>query len=258
MDEPARLLFDQTTASARALYRRTVELAGAPESGGITSERLQILEELATEVERGDDLLRLAHSGRSVGTAEAVHNANVLILTLALAGVLKLPRPGALEIGSRALAHGRTPGCLAMDQVPGGFWDDGRDPLISLVDIYDGLIHPLDWRPALSPAEAVQAVVRSQGSLFPSHLTRAVLETLSAFPPGTLVRLNSGEAALVVKTDRRRPTRPTILVRSDGEGHALPRPRLIDMAGTRDLYITGIISPRDCRSGEPRIASPAP
>lgn len=113
--------------------------------------------------------------------------------------------------------------------------------LLGLVDTYTGLTAPPSLRPGLRPHEAIREIVRSKNESFPPPLIKALLGEISVFPPGTLVRLNSGESGRVVAINRNHPLRPRLEV-YDTKGRPPAAPKLIDLSETPFLYITGAVS----------------
>jgi hypothetical protein len=112
--------------------------------------------------------------------------------------------------------------------------------VLGLADTYAALTEPPDGRPGLPPHEAVREIVRAGREAFPPALVKALLNELSVFPPGTRVRLNSGEVGRVVGVNRNHPLRPRVLV-TETHGRAVP-PKMVDLAEAPFLYITGPVA----------------
>jgi HD-GYP domain-containing protein (c-di-GMP phosphodiesterase class II) len=114
--------------------------------------------------------------------------------------------------------------------------------LLGLVDTYTGLTAPASLRPGLRPHEAILDIVRSKHELFPAPLIKTLLTEISVFPPGTLVRLNTGEVGCVVAVNRDHPLRPRVQI-YDGKG--VPPgagPKMLDLSEAPFLYITGSVA----------------
>jgi hypothetical protein len=114
--------------------------------------------------------------------------------------------------------------------------------ILGLVDSYTGLTLPASRRPGLRPHEAIREIVRSKHESFSPALIKALLSEISVFPPGTLVRLNTGEVGQVTAVNRNHPLRPRVEVVSDSKGNRPATPKTIDLSETPFLYITGPVS----------------
>ena len=97
-------------------------------------------------------------------------------------------------------------------------------------------------RPRLRPHEAIREIVRSKHELFPSPLVKALLSEISVFPPGTLVRLNTGEVGRVTAVNRNHPLRPRVEIVADGKGQRMASPKTTDLSEAPFLYITGAVA----------------
>jgi len=113
--------------------------------------------------------------------------------------------------------------------------------ILGLVDTYTGLTAPPSLRLGLRPHDAVREIVRSKNESFPPLLIKALLGEISVFPPGTLVRLNTGEVGRVIAVNRNHPLRPRVEV-YDAKGQRPATPKMIDLSEAPFLYITGPVS----------------
>jgi HD-GYP domain-containing protein (c-di-GMP phosphodiesterase class II) len=113
--------------------------------------------------------------------------------------------------------------------------------ILGLVDTYTGLTLPASLEPGLRPHEAVREIVRSRHEAFPPACIKALLNEISVFPPGTLVRLNTGETGCVIAVNRNHPLRPRVEV-YDAGGRRLAAPKILDLAESPFLYITGPVA----------------
>ena len=110
--------------------------------------------------------------------------------------------------------------------------------IVGLADTYMTLTAPPSLRPGLRPYEAVREIVRSKHGAFPSVLVKALLSEVTVFPPGTMVRLNTGEIGSVVAVNRNHPLRPRVQV-VGGKTGPLATPKVVDLSEAPFLYITG-------------------
>ncbi len=114
--------------------------------------------------------------------------------------------------------------------------------ILGLVDTYTGLTVPPSSRPGLRPHDAIREIVRSKHEAFAPPLIKALLSEMSVFPPGTLVRLNTGEVGRVVAVNRNHPLRPRVEIVADGKGQRLAQPKTTDLSEAPFLYVTGPVA----------------
>ena len=113
--------------------------------------------------------------------------------------------------------------------------------IIGLADTYTGLTGPPSLRPGLPAHEAIRDIVRGKHEAFPSALIKALLSEISVFPPGTVVRLNTGEVGSVIAVNRNHPLRPRVEI-VGGKHGPLATPKIVDLSEAPFLYITGPVS----------------
>jgi putative nucleotidyltransferase with HDIG domain len=96
--------------------------------------------------------------------------------------------------------------------------------LCSIADVYDAMRSNRAYHQA-SPSDRVLAVLReNDGAHFDKHLVRRFAQLLGIYPPGNLVRLTSGELAVVTKVHAPDPYRPRVRVIIDKAGERLTLP----------------------------------
>jgi hypothetical protein len=84
--------------------------------------------------------------------------------------------------------------------------------IIGAVDVFDALVTPRPYRRRFFPHEAVRELLVIERTAFPREIIKALVEQLSAYPLGTLVRLTTGETGTVVGINTRFPLRPIVEV----------------------------------------------
>ena len=99
----------------------------------------------------------------------------------------------------------------------------GRDiqemaQIIGAVDVFDALVTPRPYRRRFFPHEAVRELLVAERSAFPREIVKALVEQLSAYPLGTLVRLTTGEVGSVIGINVPFPLRPVVAVEAEGSG----------------------------------------
>jgi HD-GYP domain-containing protein (c-di-GMP phosphodiesterase class II) len=117
--------------------------------------------------------------------------------------------------------------------------------IVAIAAAYDALTTPRPWRKAFLPDEALGLMLSEAGKRFDEALLKVFVNSLGLYPVGTLVRLSTGELAVVAysASEGDRATRPVVaLVSADGQARGL-----VDLA-ERDAegeYRRSIVSSED-------------
>ena len=109
--------------------------------------------------------------------------------------------------------------------------------IIGLADTYEAMAHPRADREARVTYHALKEIIDQRNALFERRLIKALINIVSIFPLGSLVKLNNGEIGRVIGTSRMHPTRPKLEILIDARGHRLTEPRPIDLEDEPMLYI---------------------
>lgn len=102
-------------------------------------------------------------------------------------------------------------------EVPAGFEVDWVTHLVQVCDVFEALTSERPYKDELSPGEAFSVLLDIRERFHPAVLQHFI-RTVGLYPMGTMVRLDSGEAARVIhaSSDLHRP-RVRILTEADGE-----------------------------------------
>ena len=96
--------------------------------------------------------------------------------------------------------------------------------LCSIADVYDAMRSQRSYQQSF-PTDRILAVLkRNDGKQFDQHLVRRFVQLIGIYPAGTLVRLNTGEVAVVLTVYAPDPYRPTVRVLINREGKRLDLP----------------------------------
>jgi putative nucleotidyltransferase with HDIG domain len=96
--------------------------------------------------------------------------------------------------------------------------------LCSISDVYDAMRSQRAYQQAF-PTDRILAVLkRNDGTQFDQHLVRRFVQLLGIYPPGNLVRLDTGEVAVVTKVHAPDPYRPRVRILFDPTGTRLEAP----------------------------------
>jgi HD-GYP domain-containing protein (c-di-GMP phosphodiesterase class II) len=96
--------------------------------------------------------------------------------------------------------------------------------ILRMVDRYAAMISPRKSREGRSATESARSII-SSAPKEKDEVGRALVRAVGLCPPGTFVRLNSGEVAVVMRRSSK-PNHPHVAIVVDPEGELMPQPRL--------------------------------
>jgi putative nucleotidyltransferase with HDIG domain len=117
--------------------------------------------------------------------------------------------------------------------------------LCGIADVYDAMRSQRHYQQAF-PTDRILAVLqRNDGKQFDQNLVRRFAQLVGIFPAGNLVRLKTGEIAVVLKTYAPDPYRPRVKVLRGPDGVDLEQPYEINLWEAGEGEPTAIQSPLD-------------
>ncbi len=93
--------------------------------------------------------------------------------------------------------------------------------LCSIADVYDAMRSHRRYQQAFPTDRILEVMRRNDGTQFDQHLVRRFAQLIGIYPVGNLVRLNTGEIAVVLKPYAPDPQRPQVRVVFTNEGKRL-------------------------------------
>jgi putative nucleotidyltransferase with HDIG domain len=95
--------------------------------------------------------------------------------------------------------------------------------IVQVAEFYDAATHSrrTDHRPML-PAEAMAFVASRAGEIFDPDAAHIFVRAVGRYPVGSVVELDSGELAVVLRPSERDPSRPVVKVVQDRSGDDVP------------------------------------
>lgn len=114
--------------------------------------------------------------------------------------------------------------------------------ILAIVNIYDNLCNPLDLSTAMTPYEALANMFSRQRAKLDPSILKLLIKSLGVYPPGSIVRLSSGDHGMVISVNPSKPLRPCVMLH-------LPHipsksPMLIDLGEEASLSITQCLRPQ--------------
>ncbi|GAB4332433.1 MAG: HD domain-containing protein [Candidatus Abyssubacteria bacterium] len=114
--------------------------------------------------------------------------------------------------------------------------------IIGIADVYEAMTAVRCHRPALRLQSAVEVLIQGAGRQFDPLLVKLLLNIIGVFPPGSLVRLATGETAVVVQPNEENPFLPK--VRIIDASSSLSEGPIIDTAKTPSTHaVVGVADP---------------
>ena len=117
--------------------------------------------------------------------------------------------------------------------------------LCGVADVYDAMRSQRHYQPAF-PTDRILAVLkRNDGTQFDQNLVRRFAQLVGIYPAGNLVRLRTGEIAVVIKPYAPDPYRPRVKVLRAADGADVDRPYEINLWEAASVQATAIEAPLD-------------
>lgn len=117
--------------------------------------------------------------------------------------------------------------------------------LVSVVDIYEALTAFRPYKKGLPPVKAFEIMFKMTGLRTRWPFIKLLFDCVGPFPAGSVVELNSGERAQVVRSSSRTPTAPIVRLISDSSHNPVEEALEVDLneelisLGERGRSITG-------------------
>ncbi len=118
--------------------------------------------------------------------------------------------------------------------------------IISLADAYETLTTDNPYQPAFTPIQALQRLRTTGTESFGKDLMQDFMRFMGLYPIGSVVKLSSGDIAVVFSVDPKTRMRPLIMLVRDGKGIEIRPHRLVNLAVLPEskLSISDIVDPR--------------
>jgi putative nucleotidyltransferase with HDIG domain len=117
--------------------------------------------------------------------------------------------------------------------------------LCGIADVYDAMRSQRIYQEAF-PTDRILAVLqRNDGAQFDQHLVRRFAQLVGIYPAGNLVRLDSGDIAVVTKTYAPDPYRPQVRIIAGQDGTLLDRPYYVNLWEASEEHPQSVKAPLD-------------
>jgi len=101
--------------------------------------------------------------------------------------------------------------------------------LCSIADVYDAMRSQRKYQASFPTDRILEVLKRADGQQFDQHLVRRFAQLVGIYPVGNLVRLDTGEVAVVTAVYAPDPRRPQVRIVFDRDGAPLEIPRDVQL-----------------------------
>jgi HD-GYP domain-containing protein (c-di-GMP phosphodiesterase class II) len=101
--------------------------------------------------------------------------------------------------------------------------------MTNIADTYDAMRSRRAYQEEFPPEKVAALINDRAGADYHPRLALAFLQIMGAYPPGTRVRMDTGEEAVVVRVNPANPYRPVVRMLRDSTGGLLQRLEIVDL-----------------------------
>lgn len=112
--------------------------------------------------------------------------------------------------------------------------------ILSICDCYDAMTTHRIYQRCCEPREALEFMTKMAGINFEPNYLNAFIKMLGIYPQGTLVKLNTGETAIVARPNPNTPDLPIVRVIFDVLGNKVQDVKVFDLSQTPEDPETGL------------------
>ncbi|MFH1790820.1 MAG: HD domain-containing phosphohydrolase [Candidatus Omnitrophota bacterium] len=147
--------------------------------------------------------------------------------SLEIAGRIKQDKPSVHD--AIAKHHERSDGSgypkgLKSDQI------NAYAKIIGVVDTYEALCHKRPYREGTDAHTAIKYLIDSLRNSFDYDVIKLIVDKMSMYPIGTIVRLDTEEIARVIGVTPGSPLKPVVMIIRDTYGNPIKDRKVIDLA----------------------------
>lgn len=88
----------------------------------------------------------------------------------------------------------------------------------SITDVYDALTSHRVYRKKMQPYEAMEYILAMSNTQFDGNIVKKFYNHVAIYPNGTIIKLNTGDVAIVIDSNQKMPTRPLVKLILDPRG----------------------------------------
>jgi HD-GYP domain-containing protein (c-di-GMP phosphodiesterase class II) len=107
--------------------------------------------------------------------------------------------------------------------------------ILSVVDAYEAMVRERPYRDSLIGYRAMRQILNDNSRRFDAEILKVFLKSMGIYPVGSIVILNDGSVAKVIKNHKQVPLRPVVRILVSSSGRKIPAEQQKEV----DLYTTG-------------------
>lgn len=111
--------------------------------------------------------------------------------------------------------------------------------IVGITDVYDAMTSDKPYRRATTPHEAIEYLIAGSGRLFDSNVVSVFTKKINPYPPGSLVKLSTGDIAVVDEVIKGLPLRPKLRLIKGTEGNYSYEP--LDLTINHKIFIESLV-----------------
>ena len=111
--------------------------------------------------------------------------------------------------------------------------------ICAVADVYDALTTDRPYRVAMQPYDAMKILIAGIDKHFDPNILNTFIRKFSIYPAGSLVKLNDGSIALVLRNNPQAVIRPVLKIITNSKGRHLKERVEVDLLSNKTLFITG-------------------
>jgi HD-GYP domain-containing protein (c-di-GMP phosphodiesterase class II) len=115
--------------------------------------------------------------------------------------------------------------------------------IVAVADAYDAMTSRRSYSAARVEDDAMLNVAQGSGTAFDPELVRLFVRLMGVYPPRSVVRLSTGDVAIVLAAGAYDVTRPTVRVIADSDGAFVEKSDLA-LEDAPDVSVVACLDPR--------------
>jgi putative nucleotidyltransferase with HDIG domain len=117
--------------------------------------------------------------------------------------------------------------------------------MVGIADVYDAMRSQRVYHKGFPTDRILEVLQKNDGKQFDQNLVRRFIQLVGIYPEGNMVRLDSGEIAVVLKAHAPDPYRPRVRILFTSDGKAMPEPVDLDLWESEGAQSRSIQTPVD-------------